>query len=599
MTKTENTSNDFAIKRLFDLLDNAKEQYGEDHPAFAKKKNGKWNFVTVKEYIDLSNAVSAALLKLGFKKGDKIALVSSNRPEWNIIDMGANQIGCVLVPIYPTISEGEYVYILKHAEVKAIFIESKVILNKLQKALQVANISTIITIDSIDENYKTLDYIYEIGKQNLDLKKIQELKDDVSPFDCATMIYTSGTTGDPKGVMLSHDNFASQLWGLKDIPTPGRLKRALSFLPVCHVYERTLVYFYQYHGACVYFTDNFGTVIDDIKETNSNIICCVPRMLELINKKIIEQGKNFNAPIRTLYFWAIGVAYQYDLYHRSLWYRLKYAIAKPLFFDKWKAALGGDFDLVVSGGAGINPRLSRFFNAIGWPIFEGYGMTETSPVIAVSQRTPNGRQPGTVGPALPGVEIKIDPNNNEVCCRGRLLMMGYYKDPERTKEAIDAEGWMHTGDAGVFDEYRRLRLTGRIKSLFKTAMGKYVNPEVIEGKCTENSNVEYMMVCGENQKFVAAVIVPNYDKFAKVARENGITDFTNKEELCANKQANKLMLQILRKYDHFFGSWEQIKRVVLVPEDWGKQTGFLTPTLKLKRNTIHKYYSEQIRHLFD
>lgn len=587
------------IKRLFDLLDFAKEKYGEDHPALTKKKNGTWNYITIKEYIERVNLVSSALLSLGFAKGDKVALVSSNRPEWNIIDMGVNQIGAILVPIYPTISEGEYMYILKHAEIKAIFIESKAILAKLQAAIQAYNITNVFTIDSIDEKYKTYDDIIELGKQNLNLDKVQQAKDNVQTSDCATMIYTSGTTGDPKGVMLSHSNFCAQLYGLKDIPTPGRLKRALSFLPMCHVYERTLIYFYQFHGACIYYTENFGTVVEDIKEINANVICCVPRMLELINKKIIEQGKKFKAPLRNLYFWAIGVAYEHDLYHQSLWYRIKYAIAKPLFFSKWKEALGGDFDLVVSGGAGINPRLSRFFNAIGWPIFEGYGMTETSPVIAVSQRVPHGRQPGTVGPALPGVEIKIDPSNNEVCCRGPIVMMGYYKDPERTREAIDADGWMHTGDAGVIDEYGRLRLTGRIKSLFKTGMGKYVNPEVIENKCSENSNVDFMMVCGEGQKFVAAVISPNYDNFAKIARENGITDFSNKEELCANKQANRLMLQILRKYDHFFGSWEQIKRVVLVPEDWGKQTGFLTPTLKLKRNHINKYYKEQIEHLFD
>ncbi len=588
------------ITRLFDLAYYAKENYGEDLPFFAKKKNGAWQFVTIKQYIERANSLSSALLSLGFSKGDKIALVSSNRPEWNIIDMAVNQIGCVLVPIYPTISEGEYKYILNHAEVKAIFIESKAILAKLTPAIEACNIDKVYTIDKIDDTHKTFDELVSLGEQNLNLDKIKAAQDNVSPNDCATMIYTSGTTGNPKGVMLSHENFTTQLYGLKDIPTPGKLKRALSFLPMCHVYERTLVYFYQYHGACTYYTDNFGTVMDDIKETNSNVICCVPRMLELINKRLIEQGKKLNTPLRTIYFWAIGVAYDYKLEGRSLWYNIKHFFAKQLIYKKWLAALGGDFDLVVSGGAAINPRLSRFFNAMGWPLFEGYGMTETAPVIAVSQRIPNGRIPGSVGPALPGVEIKIDSsNNNEVLTRSKSVMLGYYKDPEKTRETIEPDGWLHTGDAGYLDKYGRLFLTGRIKSLFKTGMGKYVNPEVIEEKCGENSNVDFIMVCGEGQKFVAAVISPNYDNFAKVARENGITDFSNKEELCANKEANRLMLNILRKYDKYFGSWEQIKRVCLVPQDWSKQTGFLTPTLKLKRNHITKFYQEQITHLFD
>ncbi|MBP5742615.1 MAG: long-chain fatty acid--CoA ligase, partial [Paludibacteraceae bacterium] len=499
------------IERIFDLITYAKENYGEDHKVFGFKKDKKWATVSAKEYGERADAVSKAFLEMGYGKGDKVAIISSSRPEWNISDMGVLQFGGVSIPIYPTISAHEYEYIFRHSEAKVVIVENKHLLSKIQETVQsVESIEKVITIDKVDDEHTTLDELMTLGRQSQKDEALENAKKNVSANDLATLIYTSGTTGLPKGVMLSHSNFVNQVKHLKEIPDK-RVKRALSFLPLCHVYERMMVYLYQRIGATTYYAENMATIMDNLKEVNPQMTTCVPRLLEKIQEKLIGAGKNLKGISKKIYYWAVDVAKSYDLDEQTVGYRIKHKIADKLIYKKWRAALGGDFDIVVSGGSSINPILTNFFNAIGWPIFEGYGMSETSPVIAVSEKWPMARKAGSVGPALPGVDIKISPENNEICCRGHNVMMGYYKDPERTKEAIDSDGWFHTGDTGRFDKHKRLYITGRIKSLFKTSMGKYINPEVLEQKYCESPLIDQMMVVGENKKFAAALVVPNFD----------------------------------------------------------------------------------------
>ncbi|MBP5137131.1 MAG: long-chain fatty acid--CoA ligase [Paludibacteraceae bacterium] len=585
------------IERIFDLITYAKENYGEDHKVFGFKKDKKWATVSAKEYGERADAVSKAFLEMGYGKGDKVAIISSSRPEWNISDMGVLQFGGVSIPIYPTISAHEYEYIFRHSEAKVVIVENKHLLSKIQETVQsVESIEKVITIDKVDDEHTTLDELMTLGRQSQKDEALENAKKNVSANDLATLIYTSGTTGLPKGVMLSHSNFVNQVKHLKEIPDK-RVKRALSFLPLCHVYERMMVYLYQRIGATTYYAENMATIMDNLKEVNPQMTTCVPRLLEKIQEKLIGAGKSLKGISKKIYYWAVDVAKSYDLDEQTVGYRIKHKIADKLIYKKWRAALGGDFDIVVSGGSSINPILTNFFNAIGWPIFEGYGMSETSPVIAVSEKWPKARKAGSVGPALPGVDIKISPENNEICCRGHNVMMGYYKDDAKTKEAIDEDGWFHTGDTGRFDKYKRLYITGRIKSLFKTSMGKYINPEILEQKYCESPLIDQMMVVGENKNFAAALVVPNFDNLREAAAKNGIETGTN-IEMANDPKINRLVADDMKKYDKFFGDWEHIKKIKLISDEWNQESGFITPTLKLKRNVISDRYEHEIEELF-
>jgi long-chain acyl-CoA synthetase len=583
--------------RLFDILPLNIEKYGAVTPCYCYKRNGQWETMTLDHYSRQTDLLSSALLHLGIQKDDKVALIAGNRPEWNIIDRAIQQVGAVDVAIYPTISASEYEYILRHAEVKAVFIENVHLLNKVGPIAQKVGISHIFTIESTNDTHTNYATLLSMGEQHYDSVFLDEVRARISTDDVCTLIYTSGTTGNPKGVMLTHRNFIDQILHLKHIIDPVRDRRALSFLPLCHVYERMLVYLYLYMNITTYYAQSLGTIVDDIKIANPQIMSCVPRVLERIYIRLRDKGKSLSGLTKTLYYWSIGVANAYDIEHRTLWYRIKHSIADRLIFSKWRNAIGGDFDIVVSGGSGIAPELCNFFEAIGWPVFQGYGMSETSPVIAVSNRRPHGRKSGTVGPALDGVEIRIDPKNNEICCRGHNIMKGYYKAPELTAEMFDDDGWFHTGDAGRFDEHKRLIITGRIKSLFKTSLGKYINPEIIEDKLQNSPLIDNIMVVGENQRFPAAIVVPNIENLRALAEKNGISCDTD-EEMIRDKAIEKLLMNNIRKFDKYFGDWEQIKRIRLVNDEWSTATGVVTPTLKLKRGILMRQYENEIAQLF-
>ena len=585
------------IRRLFDLLEHYNTKWSNQEVALAGKQNGEWRKFSIKEYISLSNTISYALIKLGIEPGDKVGIIATNRPEWNILDMAIMQAGAISVPIYPTISEKDYHHILNHCEAKLIVVEGAEVMNKIEHIINDTPTLKYVYTFADRNRFPYLEQLIELGRENVAEEELLKRKAAVKYEDCATIIYTSGTTGTPKGVMLSHSNIINQLMNLQNTPSPHS-KIAFSFLPLCHAYERMLVFLYQYLGMSVYYAQNLGTIGENIKEVNPTMMTAVPRMLEKIYDKIYTKGKSMTGLSHYIYYWAIKLAQQYKIEdsERTWWYNRKLKIADRLIYSKIRANIGGNFDIVVSGAASIQPRMASFFSAIGMPVFEGYGLTETSPVIAVSCRGKYGRAAGTVGPPLPGVEVKIA-ENGEIICRGHNVMLGYYKEPQLTKEVIDEEGWFHTGDLGKFDEHGLLKITGRLKNIFKTSFGKYVNPQLIEEKFNESAFIENIIIVGENQKFAAALISPDFN-FLVGWCERHNEEYTSPQEIVKNKVILKRYQREVDKYNAFFGDTEKIKKFVLIPDEWSQLTDILTPTLKVKRNLVLERYKDVIEGIF-
>lgn len=586
------------ITRIFDILDQYSEKYPQQQVALAAKKKGKWRKIAIQEYKETTDYISCGLLNLGVKKGDRIGIVSGNRPEWNMIDYAIMQIGAVSVPIYPTISSEDYKHILNHAEVSVIFIEGKNLYSRLEKILpRVSSLKEIYTFDDDGTKHNLLQQLIDSGKAHSQYEMLNRLKSEIKTEDMATIIYTSGTTGVQKGVMLSHSNIVNQIINLRQIPAKWS-NVGLSFLPLCHAYERMIVYLYQYLGMSVYYAESLATIAENIKEVNPTMMTCVPRLLERIYDKLFLAGKNLSPLQKRLYYWAFDLAKKYQLENTGIFQKLWLKVADKLVYSKWRTAIGGNFDIVVSGGSAIQSHIASFFSAIGMPVFEGYGLSETSPVIAVSRRGKNGRKFGTVGPPLRGVEVKIG-ERDEIMCRGHNVMLGYYKDPELTMQVIDADGWFHTGDIGKFTPEGQLVITGRLKSLFKTSLGKYVNPHAIEEKFKESPFIENMIVVGENKKFASALISPEFDYLRSWCKKHKINEkYIPNDEIIKIPEVLKRYGEEIKKYNQYFGDYEQVKRYKLVPDAWTMESGFLSPTLKIRRNILMNYYADVINSLF-
>ena len=582
--------------RIFDILTVYTEKWPEQQVALAKKENGTWRKYSPKEYQDLTRKVAYALIELGIAPKDKVAIISSNRPEWNILDMAITMIGAIDVPIYPTISKEDYRYILDNCDAKMVILEGAAVLNKVEEVrVDIPKLQMLYTFQD-RQKYPYFAQLVELGEQHPHEEELKQRMDAVRPEHCATIVYTSGTTGEPKGVMLSHSNIMHQIYGIQHTPAKWS-KTAFSFLPICHAYERLLVYMYQFLGMSVYYAESLATIGADMKEVHPSMMTAVPRVLEKVHEKVIQGGEKQK---KKIFRWAVKLAEQYKIEDdkRTWWYNCKLAIADKLVFSAIRANLGAEhFDIVVSGAASISQKVASFFSAIKMPVYEGYGMTETSPVIAVSNNHPHGREVGSVGQALPGVEIKIMPNG-ELCCRGHNVMMGYYKNPELTKEIIDPEGWLHTGDLGYVNEYGQVFITGRLKSLFKTSMGKYVNPQVIEDKFIESDFIENMVVFGEGQKYAAAIILPDFAYLKEWCKKEQIA-YTTPAEMINLKEVKDRIGQEVQKYNKLFGETEQVKRFTLVADEWNSGNGILTPTLKVRRKVVGEKYKNLIDAMFN
>lgn len=584
------------VTRLFDILERNVIEFPKDD-AICGKENGVWTKYSSKQYLETVNNISYGLLQLGIQKGDCIATITPNRPEWNLLDMAIMQIGAVHVAIYPTISESDYDYILHHAAIKMVFVFGWELLRKINNIIEgIPELNDkVYTLRNL-RGYRHLNEVIELGRANPCPQYLKEIKDSITPQDIVSIVYTSGTTGNPKGVMLSHENFLTNVRGvLPIIPTPNGYNRVLSFLPLCHVYERMMNYVWQYLGIPIYYAENLAKIADNMQELNPTIFTTVPRLLEKIYDKILAKGHALKGIKRRIFFWANDVALEFD-YNKSKAYYRKLAIARKLVLNQWKAATGTSMRVIVSGGAALQPKIAKIFWAMGVSIIEGYGLSETSPVIAVSNFFKGGLELGAVGPVLPGTLCKIA-DDGEILTKGKHVMKGYYHDDEKTRETIDEDGWLHTGDLGTLTN-GRLRVTGRKKEMFKTAMGKYVVPTIIETKFAEDVLIDNIMVVGENKQFAGALIVPNFADLRAWCNKKGIK-YTTNEEMVKNKEVYEKFKKIVNEYNKFFGETEKVKKFMLIGHEWSIQTDELTPTLKLKRNKLLQKYSEQIEELFN
>ncbi len=580
-----------SITRLFDFPYYQQDKYTSIPDALTTKHNGVWIKTSTQEYIAKANAVSRALLKMNVQKNDKIAIISTNnRTEWNIMDIGVLQTGAQTVPIYPTISEDDYEYILNHSGAIYCFVSDAEILRKINLIRdKIPNVKEVYSFNEIT-GCKNWNELLIQGVNTGNQNEVEDRKKNVQSEDLATIIYTSGTTGRPKGVMLSHKNIVSNvLDSASRIPFEAGKSRALSFLPICHIFERMILYLYQYYGVSVYFGESIDKISDNLKEVRPTVITAVPRLLEKVYDKIYAKGTELTGIKKNLFFWAIDLGLRYEPYGKNgFWYEFQLKIARKLIFSKWKEGLGGNLDLMVSGSAALQPRLARIFAAAEIPVMEGYGLTETSPVISVNDIRNKGFKVGTVGKVIDNIEVVIA-EDGEILCKGPNVMMGYYKDEKLTSEVI-TNGFFHTGDIGVFDDQGFLKITDRKKEMFKTSGGKYIAPQLIENTMKQSRFIEQIMVIGDGQKMPAAFIQPNFDFIKEWAVIHGIVLGKSNEEIISNKKVIARIQEEVDTLNEKFGNWEKIKRFELTPDIWSIEGGHLTPTLKLKRKIVMEKY---------
>ncbi|MBK0370044.1 AMP-dependent synthetase/ligase [Flavobacterium agrisoli] len=580
------------ITRLFDLPYYQKEKYNKSD-ALVTKQNGVWEKTSIDEYIAKANSISRALLRMGVKKDDKIALITSNnRTEWHIMDIGILQIGAQNVPIYPTISAEDYQYVLNHSESVYCFVSDEEVLAKVNEIK--ANVPTLKEIYSFNDlaSCKNWSELLELGADESNQQEVENLKNSIQASDLATLIYTSGTTGRPKGVMLSHENIVSNVLNSAcRIPFEEGKSVALSFLPICHIFERMVVYIYQYYGVSIYFGESTDKISENLQEVKPTVMTAVPRLLEKVYDKIYAKGTELTGIKKKLFFWAIDLGLRYEPYGANgFWYEMQLKIARKLIFSKWQEALGNRLELIVSGSAALQNRLTRIFAAANIPVVEGYGLTETSPVIAVNDLRNHGFKIGTVGKLIPNLEVKIA-EDGEILCKGPNVMMGYYKEPEKTAEALQ-DGYFHTGDIGEIDSEGFLKITDRKKEMFKTSGGKYIAPQSIENLMKQSRFIEQIMVIGEGEKMPAAFIQPNFDFVKEWAKIHKISLGKSNEEIIENPEVKKRFKEEIDSLNQKFGHWEQIKRFELTPDVWSIEGGQLTPTLKLKRKVVKEIYKD-------
>lgn len=586
------------VTRTFDLVNYLLEKYPKQD-ILAGKKNGKWLKYSTSDYLNLTNYISYALLELGFIKDDKIISITHNQPEWNFIDFGMAQIGVVHIPVYPNISESDYNYIFNHSDAKAIFVSDLTLYNKIKPSItKSTNIKHVFCFSDTDQ-LLSFSKLIEQGKflETMYKAKLNEIKSSINENDLATIIYTSGTTGLSKGVMLSHKNLVTNAISTSKIQPLNSSHKVLSFLPLCHVYERMINYHYQYLGISIYYAENLGTIGENLREISANGFCTVPRVLESMYDKINLAGKELKGIKKKIFNWAIKLAFKYETENKNWFYKQKIKIANKLVYSKLLSKLGGNLKIIISGGSAIQIRLLKFFSAMGIKIIEGYGLTETSPVISVNHPIEGGIKFGTVGLIIDNIEVKIA-DDGEILTKGPCLMLGYYKDIEATKNVVDSDGWFHTGDIGNIDNAGFLKITDRKKEIFKNSGGKYVAPQLIENKCKESNYIDNVLVVGENQKYNAALISPNYEYLLKWMEKNN-QHFDNKNELVSSQKVHTLFYKELENVNKKLSPHEQIKKFKVIAEEWSPQTGELSPTLKLKRKFLLQKYNNAVSELFE
>ena len=588
------------IKRTFDLLDHLVEQYPKDD-ILAGKVNGEWVKYSSHDYYKYAHYLAYGLCEIGLKKGDRVITMSANCPEWNFIDMALAMCGMIHVPIYPTLSAENYLHILQHSEAAAVFVSTKVLLGRLRPALdKMEKKPDVYTLANIEGEHRMLE-ILKAGIANRDkwMLEIEQRKQTIVPDEWMTMIYTSGTTGLPKGVMLSHRNLCSNFLAHSQVNPMTSECRVLSFLPLNHIYERSLNYHWQYKGISIYYAENLGTIQQNMMEVQAHGFCAVPRVLEMVHDKLYAAGKDFTGLKKKIYDWAFRHGQRYDYTGLSKvqpFYQLNQIILDRLVYRHWREKFGGNRLTVITGGSSIQPKMVRLFAAAGINIYEGYGLSETSPVIAVNDPAHKMVKIGTVGPILSGVEMKFD-EDGEILTRGPHVMLGYYKDPEYTAQVIDKEGWFHTGDIGELVNGRYLKITDRKKDIFKLSAGKYVAPQLIENMLRGSEYIEQVMVIGENEKQAAAIISPNFNTLHYWALKYKL-HYRDNAELISLPQVHDKYRKELDNYNKTLAPHEQIKQFRLVVDDWNPNNGLLSPTLKLRRGPLMEKYKDLVADIY-
>ncbi|HLV24203.1 MAG TPA: long-chain fatty acid--CoA ligase [Moheibacter sp.] len=587
------------ITRLFDLLEH-QLQTSPRSDSIAMKKEGEWQTISTEEYVNKSNAISRGFLKLGVKHGDKIAIASStNRTEWNLLDIGLQQIGCISVPVYPTISPKDYAYIFNDSEVKFAFVSDAELYKKILEVKdQIPSLIGIYTFDSVD-GAPNLSEILDLGSDTENQHEVEAVKNQVKPYDLVTIIYTSGTTGKPKGVMLSHNNILSNVLSSNPrVPKfPSDKPKALSFLPLCHIFERMLIYLYMYNSIGIYYAENMETIGDNLKEVHPDVMTVVPRLVEKVYAKIYDKGASAGGIKTKIFMWALKLVENYEPFgSQSLGWKIQHKIADAIVFKKWREGVGGNLTCMVSGSAALSPRLNRMFWGAGIPILEGYGLTETSPVCTVNSMSKDGFGIGMVGKPIEGVEVKIAADG-EILIKGSNVMIGYYNNPEMTREVMTDDGYFKTGDIGELHN-GNLKITDRKKEIFKTSGGKYIAPQNIENDFKQSRFIEQIMVIGEGEKMPSALIQPSFENVIAWAKEQNIRVPDSREEMVKDKNLIDLIQKEIDFYNKSLGHWEQIKTFRLTSDEWSIDGGQLTPTLKLKRRVIIDKYKELYKELY-
>jgi long-chain acyl-CoA synthetase len=584
--------------RIFDILSIQVKTHPLDK-CLSDKRNGKWKSLSTQKYYESANLISAALIEMGVRPQDKIALISTtNRSEWSIMDMAILQVGAVSVPLYPNISSNDYKYILNHSESVLCFVSDQEIYDKVFSIeSEVKGLKDIYAFDQIEGCKNWLDFI-EVGKEAWNEKKLTEAKTNVESDSIATIIYTSGTTGVPKGVMLSHENIVSNvISATRRFPFEDRNQKALSFLPLCHIFERTFIYGYLYNSISVYFAESLETISENLNEVKPNFMTAVPRLLEKVYDKIYAKGNDLTGLKKTLFYWAVEVGLKYDPNHQSnILYNIKHWIAYKLILSKWKKALGGNLEIICSGSAPLQSRLARVFSAAGMTIAEAYGLTETSPAISVNDLRNGGLRIGTVGKIIDGIEVVIA-DDGEILCKGPNVMKGYFKDPDQTNAVMEGN-YFKTGDIGSLDEDGFLKITDRKKQMFKTSGGKYIAPQVIESQLKQSLLIEQIMVVGEGKNRASALIQPCFEQAKIWLDEQGVSCKDDPESLCKNELLFEKINHEIRVHDHKFGKWEQVKEIRLTPEIWSIEAGHLTPTMKVKRKIVQEKYQSLVDEIY-
>lgn len=583
------------IDRLFDVPRHQLKNYPNPN-MFVTKTKGIWVPLATAEFLEAAMNVSRGLISMGVQAGDRVAVASSNRFEWNILDIAVQQVGAILVPLYPNISESDYRFILNDAGVEICVVSNQELVDKISSVRnEVPTLKHLFAFDQLPNcpHWSAI----EAAKGQTEIEVVEQRMRDVKTSDLATIIYTSGTTGNPKGVMLSHANILATVSACIDPIPADKNSKVLSFLPVCHIYERMLHYLYMYIGCSIHFAESMDTIGDNIREVKPDVFSAVPRLIEKVFDKIMAKGEELSGVKRALFFWAVGVAEDYDVIGKSIFYKIKLAIARKLIFSKWQEALGGNVKAIASGSAALQPRLARIFLAADIPILEGYGLTETSPVVTVNNFN-TGIRIGSVGPLVENVQVKIA-EDGEILVKGPNVMMGYYKNQEATNEVFDADGWFCTGDIGTFQEGKFLKITDRKKEIFKTSGGKYIVPQAMENRLKQSRFIEQAMVIGEGEKFPAVFIVPNF-AFVKEWALRHALDFSmlSNDAIIENQALIDRINEEIAVINKEYGSWEQLKKVKLLPQEFTIEGGELTPTLKFKRKKILEKYQAQYQAIY-